>query len=242
MNKLDMLDQHRLNKEFDKVVCINLINRPDKKTKTQTKFDELGISVNWFEAVQYGFAEQIVKALPPSIKDFPRFNVKHPNEFGAAMSHYTVIKTALEQGIQKLFVFEDDAMFRIDFNKNFEKSFDTLPNGWDMIMLYSFMYKLQPQNVRVNARWVKSFDSWSLMSYGMNRIAMQRYIDEMDKMFQIADLTSFKMQGKDLNIYSAVPTLCIPNTNLGSNIRGDNMNYQNTNTILNMGFSNKNYI
>jgi hypothetical protein len=64
----------------------------------------------------------------------------------------------------------------------------------------------------------------------------------MDKMFQIADRASFKMQGKnDMNIYSAVPTLCIPNQNLGSNIRGDNMNYVTTNTILNMGFDNKNY-
>ena len=46
---------------------------------------------------------------------------------------------------------------------------------------------------------------------------------------------------KDLNIYSAVPTLCIPNQKLGSNIRGDNMNYVNTNTVLNMGYGNENY-
>jgi len=28
---------------------------------------------------------------------------------------------------------------------------------------------------------------------------------------------------------------------LGSNIRGDNMNYVNTNTVLNMGFPNQNF-
>jgi len=46
---------------------------------------------------------------------------------------------------------------------------------------------------------------------------------------------------KKLNIYSAVPTLCIPATELGSEIRGDNKNYANTPTVLNMGYSNDNY-
>ena len=226
---------------FDKIVFINLLNRPDKRNAIESRLDKLGIEAERFGAVEYGFSKEIVESLKPTINDFPRFNVKHPNEFGAAMSHYTVIKTALEQGYESLFVFEDDALFRKDFNTQFGKYYDALPENWDMFMLYSFMYKIQPQNIRVNARWIKSFDAWSLMAYGMNRNAMVQYITDMDLMFQIADRASFKMQGKDLNIYSAVPTLCIPNQKLGSNIRGDNMNYVNTNTILNMGYSNENY-
>jgi len=230
-----------LNKEFDKVVCINLLNRPDKKDHMQEKFDDLGIEVEWFHAVPYGFAGEVVSSLKPTINDFPRFNVKTPNEFGAAMSHYTVIKTALIEGVEKIFVFEDDVMFRKNFNEELDKYLDKAPENWDMLLLYSFMYKIQQPNVRVNSRWVKSFHSWSLMSYAMNKVAMEKYIEDQDKMFQIADRASFKMQEKGLNIYSAVPTLCIPNQKLGSNIRGENMNYVNTNTILNMGFDNSNY-
>jgi len=72
---------------------------------------------------------------------------------------------------------------------------------------------------------------------------MKKYIFMQDINFQIADRASFKMQDppSDMNIYSAVPTLCIPNQKLGSNIRGDNMNYVNTNTVLNMGFPNQNF-
>ena len=232
---------NKINEIFDKVVCINLVNRPDKKKNMQEKLDNLGIEVEWFSAVPYGFAKNIVDNLPTKTPAFNRFNPKQPNEFGAAMSHYTVIKTALLQGHKNIFVFEDDVMFRKDFNNLFEKYFDTLPKNWNMFLLYSFMYKLQPQNVRVNARWIKSFAAWSLMSYGMDFFAMEEYINTQDKLFRIADLASFDMQGKDLNIYSAVPTLCIPNQKLGSNIRGENMNYVNTNTILNMGFSNENY-
>jgi len=233
---------HLLNKEFDRVICINLLNRPDKKEHMQEKFDKLGIGVEWFHPVQYGFAKEIVESLKPTVNDFPRFNVKTPHEFGAAMSHYTVIKTALLQGVEKLFIFEDDVMFRKDFNEQVEKYMEKVPENWDMVMFYSFMYELKPQNVRVNGRWIKSYLSWSMMANGMKKSAMEKYIELQDKMFQIADRVSFKMpELTDLNIYSAVPTLCIPNKDLGSNIRGDNMNYITTKTILNLGFSEDNF-
>lgn len=238
---------HLINKEFDKVVCVNLVNRPDKKEHMQEKFDKLGIEVEWFKAVPYGFAQEVVNSLKPAVNDFPRFNTKTPNEFGAAMSHYTVIKTALLEGAEKILVFEDDAMFIKNFNERFEKYYNDLPENWDMFLLYSFMYKIQPANVRVNARWIKAFQAWSLMSYGMNKKAMEKYIHMQDIQFQIADRVSFKMQDlQGMNIYSAVPTLCIPNQELGSNIR-TNMNYAKTSdqvqavTVLNMGFGNENY-
>lgn len=229
-----------INKNFDRVICINLLTRPDKRKHMQEKFDKLDINVEWFSAVPYGFAGEIVNSLTPTTSGFPRFNVKTPHEFGAALSHYTVIKSALIEGAKNIFVFEDDVMFRKDFNNQFEKSFDLLPKDWNMFLLYSFMYNILPQNIRINARWIKSYNSWSLMAYGMDRKAMQTYIEDMDKRFQIADLTSFYMQEK-LNIYSSVPTLCIPNIELGSNIRGNNLNYSTTNTILNMGYSNDNF-
>lgn len=235
---------HIINKEFDKVVCINLKSRPDKKENMQNKFDKLGIEVEWFNAIQYGFAKEIVETLTNknSITNFSRFNKAQPNEFGAAISHYTVIKTALEEGVKKLFVFEDDAIFRKDFNVQFEKYYNTLPENWDMFMLYSFMYNIVPQNIRVNSRWIKSYDSWSLLAYGMNRKMMEEYIKEQDKYFRIADLVSFELQrNENLHIYSAIPTLCIPNQKLGSNIRGDNMNYIKNATVLNFGFNDNNY-
>jgi GR25 family glycosyltransferase involved in LPS biosynthesis len=234
---------HILNREFSKVVCINLLNRPDKKEFMQEKFGKLGIEVEWFHAVPYGFAKEIVESLKPSVQDYPRFNIQTPNEFGAAISHYTVIKTALLQGHKNIFVFEDDVMFRKNFNEELNKYLDKVPEDWDMIMLYSFMYKIQEPNKRVNSRWMRSYNSWSLMSYGMNKKAMEKYIHMQDINFQIADRASFKMQDppSDINIYSTVPTLCIPNQKLGSNIRGENMNYEHTQTIINMGFGKENF-
>ena len=80
---------HILNKIFEQVVCINLINRNDKKIIMQEKFNNLGINVEWCESVTYGFAPQVVKSIVGS--KVGEFNLEQPNELGAALSHYTVI-------------------------------------------------------------------------------------------------------------------------------------------------------
>ena len=229
-----------LNEKFDKIVCINLLERPDKKEAMEKRFKDLNIEVEWYHPVQYSFIPKITKGIIAS--GSAHFNQNQPFEVGAALSHYHVIKQAWYEGCERIFVFEDDAKFHKDFEKKLEIYWKQLPEDWDMILFYSFMYNLDPKNVRVSPRWIRSYKSWSLMAYGMNVEAMEEYIKRQDEFFTIADLVTFKMQEEtNLNIYSSIPSLCIPNTNLGSNIRGKNMNYESNPTITNMGYSNDNY-
>lgn len=229
-----------LNQKFDKIVCINLAERPDKKKKMQAKFDQLEIEVEWFTTVQYGFIPKIIKP----IIDFKvgHFNLHQPYEIGAALSHYTVLKQAILEGCNSIFIFEDDAKFHINFNDKIDKYLNDLPDHWDMIMLYSFMYQLLPENKRIKARWMTSYRAWSLMSYGIKRNLMEEYIKRQDNFFTISDAVTYNLQHEgNFKIYSAVPALCIPETELGSNIRGQSMNYKNTPTITNLGYSDENY-
>lgn len=231
---------NRLNQEFDKVVCINLAERSDKREKMERKFEELDIQVEWFTAVQYGFIPKIINPIVDS--QAGKFNKSQPYEIGAALSHYHVIKQALLEGCENLFVFEDDVKFHVDFNEKQNKYLDDLPKNWDMILYYSFMYHLLPENKRVSKRWMTSFRSWSLMAYGMKRDLMEEYISRQDKFFTISDAVTYQMQeDSKFNIYSAVPALCLPETELGSNIRGQNMNYDYNPTVTNMGYSDSNY-
>lgn len=231
---------HLINKEFDKVVCINLAERKDKREKIQAKFDKLGIEVEWYTPVQYGFIPNIVPVINSSGKG--NFNPNQPYEFGAALSHYHVIKQALVEGAKSIFVFEDDALFHKDFNSKFATYYKWLPKDWDFFLLYSFMYQWLPQNTRMNAYWARSYKSWSLMTYGMRENFMKEYISRQDKFFTISDKVTFDMQenGK-WNCYSAVPSICLPDTYMGSNIRGQNLNYEYNPTITNWGVSNEDY-
>ena len=231
----------KFNDYFNSVVCINLVERPDKKEQAQQRFDKFDIEVEWFHPVILGFAPKIISSIVDSGSG--HFNKQYPNEISCAIAHYTVIKTAYERCIEKLFVFEDDVLFHRDFNKLFDKYMDAAPVNWDMLMLYSFMFKILPENIRINSRWIKSFKAWSHMAYAMNRKMMKGYLDLMDRMFMIADHASFVLEEQPgFNIYSAVPTLCIPDASLGSNIRGKEMNYAQTNTAINMGINNENYV
>lgn len=233
---------HQLNKEFDKVICINLAERPDKREKMQKKFDDLGIEVEWFTAVQYGFIPKIIG--PILSARVGHFNKSQPFEIGAALSHYTVIKQSLLRGYNKVLVFEDDVRFHKDFNDKLDSYLDVLNDipEWDMLMFYSFMYHILPENERMHKRWVRSFRAWSLMAYGIKRGLMEKYIERQDQFFTISDAVTFKIQEeKKFNIYSAVPALCIPETNLGSNIRGQNMNYEYTPSVFNLGYGEEHY-
>jgi len=231
---------HLINEIFDRTICINLVNRKDKKDITQAKFDNLGIQVEWYKAIQYGFLPNIVNAITDA--KVAHFNVSQPYEMGCALSHYSVIKQALEEGVEKLFVFEDDVCFHKNFNEKFEKSYDALPKDWDMFLLYAFQHELFPENIRINSRWMRAFRSWSLMSYGMNRRIMKSYIKRQDEFFSISDMVTWRMQNeKDYNIYVSIPSLVVPNPTLESNIRSVK-NYQNNITITNLGVSASEYI
>jgi len=234
------MNKHLLNQKFDRVVCLNLAERKDKKLIMEKKFSELGIDVQWYSAVQFGFIPKIVTPIVNS--KVGHFNLQMPYEIGASLSHYHIIKQAFLEGVENLFVFEDDVKFHKDFNTKLDNYFSDLKSDWDMLLLYSFMYDLLPENIRVSKRWMKSYKSWSLMAYGMNRKAMEEYIKRQDNFFTIADLVTFQMQEETkLNIYSAVPALCIPDTEIVSNIRGHQMNYKTTTTAINIGYSESNY-
>ncbi|MFW6281320.1 MAG: glycosyltransferase family 25 protein [bacterium] len=227
-----------INDYFDKIVCITLDERYDKEMEVKKRFDNLGIKVEWFRAVKYNFIPNIVKYLSKTQHSY--FNEHQPYEIGAALSHYTVMKKALLEGHEKILVFEDDVLFQKDFHSKFEKYMEKAPEDWDMLMFYSFMYELLPENKKVSSRWIRSYKAWSLMSYAVTEHFMKEYIKRQDNFFTISDLVSYKMQEEGFKIYSAIPTLCIPNAESGSDIR-KYVNYEKKPTVLNTGFSKDNF-
>jgi len=226
-----------LNTVFDKIVCISLMEREDKKLVIEQKFQDLNIDVEFFRPVKFDFIKIILSKFANG--PFSNFSLNTPNEFGAALSHYQVIKTALLEGRESLFIFEDDVMFDKKFDNRLTRSFSELPQEWNMIMLYAFAYNLDGC-LRVNSKWIKPKNFWSAMAYGMDRKAMEEYIKMADNFCSVADMPTKNMQ-ETLNVYCSVPALCIPDIKFGSDIR-TNMNYVTTKTIINLGYGDENYI
>jgi GR25 family glycosyltransferase involved in LPS biosynthesis len=235
-----------INKKYEKVICICLLEREDKYKYALSQFEKHNIQVEWFRPVIPGYAAQL---LDPYYKRWNspdntkiRFNPRFPNELGAMQSHYHVIKTALLENKQSLFIFEDDCAFHKDWENLEAKYFNTIPEDADGVLLYSFQTQLYAQNLRVKPRWTKGYGSWSILAYGMNRRAMERYIKIADASPMIADSITFQMMtNENFNFYVASPPFVIPAKSLSSNIRGENKNYEQIRTIYMMGINDNDY-
>jgi len=235
-----------INEKYNKVVCICLKEREDKYKYSLSQFIKHGIDVEFYRPVVPGYAAQLLEDYykrwnsPDNTKI--RFNPRFPNELGAMQSHYHVIKSALLEGAQSLFIFEDDCAFHKDWENLESKYFNSIPEDADGVLLYSFQAQLYAQNVRVKPRWTKGYGSWSILAYGMNRRAMERYIQLADAAPMIADSITFTMMtNENFNFYVASPPLVVPAKDLTSNIRGENKNYEQIRTVYMMGINDNDY-
>ena len=212
MFRFGKMKQSILNKIFDKVVCINLVERADRKEGIKSQLKKNNIDFEFYHPVKLGFsniiAEHVTLPVNPNSRGY--FNISQPNEVGCAISHYSVIKQAYLEGVKNLFIFEDDIMLDNDFNNKFDIYYKLLPENWNMILLYSFIRVWEDRMIPVNKHWRQAHNNWSCVAYGMNRKFMEEYINAVDKYFCIADLTTLKLQEK-LNCYVCDPFIVQPN-------------------------------
>jgi len=235
-----------INERYDKVVCISLKEREDKYEYMKSQLEKHKIEADFYRPVIPGYAAQLIRPYAEKYNDlsknYVRFNPHFPNELGALQSHYTVIKTALLEGAESIFVFEDDCAFHKDWNELLPKYMNTIPDDAEGILLYSFMSKLEPQNIRVKPRWTKGFASWSFLCYGLNKRAMEGYIKFQDETPMIADRGSWTMMTfMDYKFYVASPPLILPSKTLTSSIRGENKNYEKIKSIFILGIDETDY-
>jgi len=240
------MNKSLLHNYYKEVVCICLKEREDKYDYMHFQFETHDLEVEWYRPVIPGYAQKLLEPYwakhnsPDGRKIL--FNPKFPNELGAMQSHYHVIKSALLDGAQSIFIFEDDCAFHKDWDNLLPKYMNTIPEDADGILLYSFQFQLYAQNIRVKPRWTKGYGSWSILAYGMNRRAMERYIQIADASPMIADSITFQMMtNEDFNFYVASPPLVVPAKDLTSNIRGENKNYESIRTVYMMGINDNDY-
>jgi len=236
-----------INERYDKRICICLQEREDKYKYMLAQFIRNDLDVDFYRPVIQNYSHHFIKPYAEihnkRNQNYVRFNPEYPNEFGCFLSHYHVIKSALLNGAESIFVFEDDCAFHKDFTELLPKYLDTIPEGTDGILLYSFMYALEAQNIRVKPRWTKGFMSWSFLAYGLNRRAMEGYIKLQDETPMIADRGSWTMMTQlNYNFYIASPPLVVPSKTLTSNIRGENKNYQKNKSVFLLGISEDDYL
>jgi GR25 family glycosyltransferase involved in LPS biosynthesis len=122
---------------IDRVYCINLEKRTDKKAKAITEFRKNGI-----EGVEFFRGTDGRIEAPEGIL------ITKP-EYGCSDSHVRIWRDMIENGYETALVFEDDVLILPDFNSKLEQVFDELQVDpeWDYVNLGPHDWKIKQERV-----------------------------------------------------------------------------------------------
>ena len=197
---------------FEKVVCINLLEREERTNTAINRFERQGIDVEFTNSVKWGFADQLANGIPNN------FIKMYPSALATTIDHYNIIKKAYLEKIDTLFIFEDDVMFLKDhFEWRLNDAIKNIPSNWDMMFLYTRSEdKLLPPSV--NDYWNKAKGA-CVSSYGIKRKMFGHILNALDRKMDVIDNVTADMMKSPLhNIFSTNPNLCFQDYKLGSNI------------------------
>ncbi|MGA2420371.1 MAG: class I SAM-dependent methyltransferase, partial [Candidatus Acidiferrum sp.] len=111
---------------WDAAYCINLDYRVDRWAAFRQNADAAGITVTRFPAIT------------PDVSPVPAWWSRGgPEHWACLQSHVAVLADALRKNIQRVLVFEDDAIFPPTLVPQAAKAVDALPSGWKGLLLFA---------------------------------------------------------------------------------------------------------
>jgi hypothetical protein len=144
-----------INDYFDRVALINLDRRTDRLGKFVKQAIDLGISFVRYSAI-----------------DAEACGIT--GQRACAASHRQVLADALADGVERLFIFEDDAGFDPEFLDKFDHITKVLPNDWQMLYLGSWPYSIIDVGIQ---GLKKTHGNITTHAYGAKREIFQDLID-----------------------------------------------------------------
>ena len=152
---------------IDKIYCINMENRTDRKEKMIKLFNKLGgifDNYQFFKAIKGKDipTDELNNLLAPNA--WYTINI-HRNDYkqicslgavGCYLSHYNIWKEIIENDYKNVIVFEDDITTNLNYEQIMEY-INTLPSDYDYANL-SYWYPLGYELKEINDKWSTSKD------------------------------------------------------------------------------------
>lgn len=196
---------HPLNIFFEKIYIINLVNRPDRKTKIQERLNKLGIVAEFYTAVEYPWSNQLLMYMANS----GNIRFQNSGEFSCMASHYACIYNAKQNEYKSILILEDDTEFLKDFNDIIQSYINALPNDYDMAYFTCNIWKMDERNDwAVEPFWRKASHCNAAAAYAVHSRFYDEILNGLNNNIDIIDVFYMKLQHDTNNkIYFAVPNL-----------------------------------
>ncbi|CAD5229225.1 unnamed protein product [Bursaphelenchus okinawaensis] len=180
---------------FDKIYVINLKRRPERKKRIQKSLAMLGIEHDVFEAVDGMSLDEgtmkHVTILPGYLDPFHKRPLKK-GEIGCFLSHYRIWKDIVDNGYERVIVFEDDIKFSENATtilREFMEDIIKRQTEWDFVYLGRKKNDAKNQEYYVPGhRYLSTvtYSYWTL-GYALSRSGAQKLLDSkpLEKMIAL---------------------------------------------------------
>jgi glycosyl transferase family 25 len=174
---------------FDRVVCINLPHRTDRKINflSQSKKYDLG-KFEFFNAINGNSLNN-------------PYRISNGN-FGLILSNIEILKRAKEDNLKNILIIEDDCVFN-DNIKNIDSYLQLVPDDWNMIYLggnHNTWWNGTSEPVVINDKIIKLHYTFTTHFVVINSNIFDLVIEELSKFLNPIDVIYTTIQ-KKYNVY-----------------------------------------
>ncbi|KAK4474604.1 hypothetical protein MN116_001742, partial [Schistosoma mekongi] len=171
---------------FNEIYCINLLRRPDRRQKMEYMFQQLGINVKYYDAIDG--KDLTVKQLNElEIQQLPGYADPYHNrslklgEIGCFLSHYNIWNEMITNGYNRIMILEDDLRFAPAFIRNLNKIIkeaDENVLNWDLLYIgRKRMSKTEKRVPNTTSLTYPDYTYWTL-GYILNRNGAIKLINQ----------------------------------------------------------------
>lgn len=202
---------HNLNVE--KIFCINLKRRSDRKVFAEKQHMSIGLNdVIFWDAVD-GSKEQLTSSIDRLT----------PGMLGCFHTHRNILKHCLDNNIESYLVLEDDAVFEAGINQFLKYAIPVMPADWEFCYLGYTEYGGPNTHIKeVNDFWVVPNCCWGTQAFMIKgRSAMEKIYDAMKQIHMQIDeqLSNIILRSTRVKSYAIYPRMVGQNFEIGSDIQ-----------------------
>lgn len=129
-----------VNDFFDKVYVISISTALDRREKISNHLNQHNINFEFFDAYEITRSQKYLISLGLFTREYQVKPHKWWARFGCFLSHQMVLKKAMDEGLEKVLILEDDVFFKDDFFSHFPIYVNELPTNWPIVMFGYYVF------------------------------------------------------------------------------------------------------
>jgi glycosyl transferase family 25 len=198
--------------KFDKVFCINLPHRTDRRESFISEVNKYDLGNFEFFDAYYG-------------QKLPNPHNILPGNVGLIKTNIEILKKAIDDNLNNIVIIEDDCVFT-DEILNIDSYFEKLPEKWDMLYFggnHNYHWHGVPNPIIVNEKVLKLVHSFTTHFIIINKNMFSVLIEKLSSYSHPIDVIYAEIQ-KNYDVYSFYPSIAKQSTGY-SDIENREINY-----------------